>query len=92
MQRTIIGGLEADVAQKYVILYERITHITGEICSLGKAIEVVSMHSDSDIEFLSNLGSLINEKSEEICLLIDDFVSYPTIYLALRDENKENKS
>lgn len=84
MNSRLIEGMQEDVARQFVTLYDRITHITGEICSLGKAIEVVSMHSDSDIEFVSNLGSLINEKSEEICLLIDDFVSYPTIYLALK--------
>ena len=91
MENRLIEGMEEDVAKKYVELYEHITRITCEIDALGKAIETISLYGNSDTFYLGYLGSIIEEKSDEICTLIDSFVLYPTIYFELKERKEGRK-
>lgn len=89
MESRLFEGLRKDVAQQYVNLYERITLITGEVCALAKAIEVLSIQDNFGDVGLGYFGSIINEKCREIDNLLDGFVSYPTIYLELKERKAE---
>ena len=90
MGSRLIGGLEEDVARRYVNLYERLTHISGEICALGKAIEILSLQDNAKEVGLNYLGSIIEEKGHEIDNLMECFVSYSTIYLELKGVKSED--
>lgn len=85
MGSRLIEGLEEDVARQYVNLYERIYSITGEICALGKAIEVLSLQDNFGECELGYLGSIVVEKGREIDTIMDGFVSYPSVYLELKE-------
>ena len=84
MEDKLIEGLSEEVARRFIVLYERITLITGEICALANAIEVLSLQDNfGDVE-LGYFGNIIGEKCREIGTLLDGFVSYPTVYLELK--------
>ena len=88
MNSRLIEGMQEDVARELVKIHERTTQLAREVGALGKAIEILSSNFDSKEFDVGYFGGIIHEKSDEIFTLIDDFVSYPTIYLALNEGKK----
>lgn len=84
MENRFIEGLRKDIAERYINLYERLNILTGTIGALGKAIEVLSLQDNSGEVELGFFGNLIEEKCREIDTLLDGFISYPSVYLALK--------